>query len=86
MAGYAGYGSCAFTLKNSIPDTYTEVSDRVYISNATAQGGQTWSVGSQAPTNLTASSGQPVSGAAVLGGSILSLVTSVCASAYLLAA
>ncbi|KAL8805848.1 MAG: hypothetical protein Q9200_005269 [Gallowayella weberi] len=86
MAKYVNYSSCAFTLQNSIPDNYTQISGHVYISNATAQSGQTWSVKNQAPTNLTASSQQQASGAGITGNSLVALLVGVFMSTYMLAA
>ncbi|KAL8681193.1 MAG: hypothetical protein Q9186_002650 [Xanthomendoza sp. 1 TL-2023] len=86
MAKYINYSSCAFTLQNSIPDNYTEISDHFYISNATTQVGQTWTMEHQAPTNLTVSSQQQASGAGMIGGSAVALLVGVFVSMYLLAA
>ncbi|KAL8726507.1 MAG: hypothetical protein Q9166_006670 [cf. Caloplaca sp. 2 TL-2023] len=68
MSEYINFNPCRFTLKNSIPDDYLQVSQLVYISNVTAGGSENWSVNHTAPVNLTSPS-QRASGAGTIGGS-----------------
>lgn len=85
MKPYVHYDACRFLLYNSIPDQYEEESDRVFISNATDQGGQTWSREHQAPLNATAPGIKKKSTAGMMGVSMMSLCVGLFVSTIVIA-